>query len=68
MGFNNANIVKEEDEYVWRGDKNLHIYESEFEKYLILKVSIFFLNPITAHRNILSKKNLLTKPIISNIL
>ena len=38
MGFNNANIEKEEDEYVWRGDKNLQIYESEFEKYLIPRV------------------------------
>lgn len=43
MGFNNANIEKEEDEYVWRGDKNLQIYESEFEKYLIPKVSFIFL-------------------------
>ena len=43
MGFNNADIVKEEDDYVWRGDKNLQTYESEFEKHLIPKVNIFFL-------------------------
>jgi len=36
MGFNNADIVKEEsDEYVWRGDRNIQIYENEFERYLI---------------------------------
>jgi hypothetical protein len=23
MGFNNADIVKDEDDYVWRGDRNL---------------------------------------------
>ena len=55
MGFSNANIVKEEDEYVWRGDKNLHIYEREFEAHLLLKVSILFLNPIIPQRDILSK-------------
>ena len=40
MDYSNAYIEKEEDEYVWRGDKNLRIYESEFEDHLILKVSI----------------------------
>lgn len=38
MGFNNADIAKEEEDYVWRGDKNLAIYESEFEKHLLTKV------------------------------
>lgn len=35
VGFNNADIVKEEDNFVWRGDKNLQIYENEFEIFLI---------------------------------
>jgi hypothetical protein len=38
MGFNNADIAKEEDDYVWRGDRNISIYEGEFDKYLIQKV------------------------------
>ena len=38
MGFNNVDILKEEDEFIWRGDKNLHIYENEFERYLIESV------------------------------
>ena len=41
MGLNNADIVKEEDDYVWRGDKNLAIYENEFEKFLIPQVSSY---------------------------
>ena len=53
MGFNNANIEKEEDEYVWRGDKNLHIYESDFEKFLIPRVSfLLFLNSIIVPRRV----------------
>ena len=28
MGFINADIVKQDDDYVWKGDKNLSIYES----------------------------------------
>jgi hypothetical protein len=32
MGFQNADIVKQDDDYVWKGDKNLAIYENDFEK------------------------------------
>lgn len=35
MGFINADIIKQDDDYVWKGDKNLVIYENDFEKYLI---------------------------------
>ena len=53
---------------MWRGEKDLSIYESDFEDILILKVSILFLNPIIVQRGILSKENLIiTKQIISNI-
>lgn len=41
MGINNADIKKEDDEYVWSGDKNLSVYEQEFEKYLLTRVSFF---------------------------
>jgi hypothetical protein len=27
MGFINADIIKQDDDYVWKGDKNLTIYE-----------------------------------------
>lgn len=37
MGINNADIKKEDDEYVWSGDKNLSVYETEFEKYLLTR-------------------------------
>jgi hypothetical protein len=39
MGFITADIVKQDDDYVWRGEKNLLIYEKNFEEYLIAKVS-----------------------------
>lgn len=42
MGFHNADIIKEDDDYVWRGDKNLHIYENEFEKFFISKSKEFY--------------------------
>ena len=35
MGFITADIVKQDDDYVWKGEKNLSIYESQFEKFLI---------------------------------
>jgi cullin 1 len=35
MGYINADIIKSDDEYVWKGDKNLTIYETQFEKQLI---------------------------------
>ena len=28
MGFINADIIKQDDDYVWKGDKNLTIYET----------------------------------------
>mmetsp|Transcript_8827 Transcript_8827/g.6565 ORF Transcript_8827/g.6565 Transcript_8827/m.6565 type:complete len:90 (+) Transcript_8827:551-820(+) len=37
MGFLNADIIKQDDDYVWKGDKNLSIYETQFEKFLIQK-------------------------------
>jgi hypothetical protein len=37
MGFINADIIKQDDDYVWKGDKNLQIYENSFEKQLIAK-------------------------------
>lgn len=41
MGFINADIIKQDDDYVWKGDKNLSIYESQFEKFLIQRVNSF---------------------------
>lgn len=41
MGFINADIIKQDDDYVWKGDKNLSIYESQFEKQLIQRVNLF---------------------------
>ncbi len=38
MGFINADIIKLDDDYVWKGDKNLQIYENSFEKQLIQRV------------------------------
>lgn len=39
MGLNNADIVKvEDDSQVWKGDKNLQVYETEFEKQLLQRV------------------------------
>jgi hypothetical protein len=35
MGFINADIIKLDDDYVWKGDKNLLIYENQFEKPLL---------------------------------
>lgn len=40
MGFITADIVKIDDDYVWKGEKNLQIYEKQFEEYLIQKVII----------------------------
>jgi len=31
MGFITADIVKVDDDYVWKGEKNLSIYEKNFE-------------------------------------
>jgi hypothetical protein len=35
MGFITADIVKQDDDYVWKGEKNLNIYEQNFETQLI---------------------------------
>lgn len=35
MGFITADIVKQDDDYIWKGEKNLIIYESQFENFLI---------------------------------
>jgi hypothetical protein len=32
MGFLNADIIKQDDDFVWKGDKNLSIYEKSFEE------------------------------------
>jgi hypothetical protein len=37
MGFINADIIKQDDDYVWKGDKNLTIYETQFEKQLLTR-------------------------------
>ena len=47
MGFINADIIKLDDDYVWKGDKNLLIYEQNFEKFLIIKVNYTTINIIT---------------------
>lgn len=38
MGFITADIVKQDDDYVWKGEKNLLTYEKNFEEHLINKV------------------------------
>ncbi len=35
LGFINADILKQDDDYVWRGDKNLQVYETNFEREFI---------------------------------
>ena len=42
MDLNEPNIEKEENEYVWRGDSNLKIYEKELEAHLIFNVFLLF--------------------------
>ena len=65
MGFNNVDIMKEEDEFIWRGDKNLHIYENEFERYLIesvfLDIFLFYYRVVkNTKRNAFIGETLLT--------
>lgn len=38
MGFITADIVKQDDDYVWKGEKNLLVYEKNFEEHLLNKV------------------------------
>ena len=40
MGFITADIVKVDDDYVWKGEKNLSIYEKNFEDFLIQKAKV----------------------------
>ena len=37
MGYITAEIVKVDNDFVWKGEKNLLIYEKFFEYYLIKK-------------------------------
>ena len=43
MGFINADIIKQDDDYVWKGDKNLNQYETKFETFLISRVKTLLL-------------------------
>ena len=47
LGFINAEIIKQDDDYVWKGDKNLHIYEMHFEKPLLAHSEKEYLNKAT---------------------
>jgi hypothetical protein len=38
VGFINADVIKLDDDYVWRGDKNLMTYDNSFEKFLLQRV------------------------------
>lgn len=35
MGYQKASIKKDDNEFLWTGDKNLIMYEKEFETYLL---------------------------------
>ena len=61
MGFNNVDILKEEDEFIWRGDKNLHIYENEFERYLIESVFLDIFYSIIEWLRILKEMHLMER-------
>lgn len=37
VGLISADIVKLGDDFVWKGDKNLHIYDSNFEQFFLNK-------------------------------
>jgi len=56
MGFITADIVKQDDDYVWKGEKNLLIYEKNFEDFLIQKVSFVILKCIVK-RGVQSKES-----------
>ncbi len=47
LGFINAEIVKQDDDYVWKGDKNLSIYEQHFEKPLLHNTEYEYRNKST---------------------
>jgi hypothetical protein len=38
VSFINADVIKLDDDYVWRGDKNLMTYDNHFEKFLLTRV------------------------------
>ena len=41
MGFISADIVKQDDEYIWKGDKNNDvIYGQKFQNFLIERVKL----------------------------
>jgi len=40
LGLNNAEIVKEEDDLVWKGDRNLQSYIKHFETPLLAHVTL----------------------------
>ena len=42
-GFKTADIIKHNDDYEWKGDKNLEIYELRFEKALIERVYLSYI-------------------------
>lgn len=56
MGFITADIVKQDDDYVWKGEKNLFIYEKNFEDFLIQKVRFVALKCIVK-RGVQSKES-----------
>lgn len=42
MGFLNADIIKQDDDFEWKGDKNLTIYEKSFEEPLFVRTTTEF--------------------------
>ena len=58
MGFITADIVKQDDDYVWKGEKNLNIYETQFEAHLISRVCLHIdqINIIIVKRGIQLKE------------
>ena len=35
LGLQSANIIKQEDDYIWQGDRNLDLYNQHIEKAII---------------------------------
>ncbi len=42
MGFTNADIYKQDDEYIYKGGKNTDIYRDQLQVQLLERVSITF--------------------------
>lgn len=59
MGFITSDIVKQDDDYVWKGEKNLNIYETQFEAFLIARVCLHIdqINIIIVKGRILLKES-----------